>query len=742
MKTALLVLTILLLTLPRAIHAQSNYFLQIHFESKRAELSLQELTRLDSALSVLRAKPFRYRVDITGHADSSGNSRQNYYIALKRAETCSALLEEKGFLKKNIHLNSKGSAQPIYTNNNEFGKSINRRVDISFTELPLEQPLRKVDRLSEVLQQKQFKVSAEKGGRVKYSSGTELIIPAKAFVDANGNEIKGNVSVSYVEMRDPIDIALSDIEMMHEHNGEVQVMNSGGMFRVLASQNGRPVYLNRDSSIGVNFALAQRIPDLNFYTYDSITRKWTEQRKLTGRNGQSLRPRADDYYSPDFRRYNSYCAMPEFESYLFKVNTGIRMADSKVSLYQRLMNIDTVGALRALARSDSATSEVKKMSQFITFKQLELAKAKHAYRIELLNNHDSIYSFNIVCRGNTHNELENFKKVHWQLALKGENKALLDLCGRSWTLCEISEGSNGFSIVFKNQLRTITLKDVHLAADRGIGRSEQASYYQSLNTQYTIRYQKYLQHLDNLQAEIDSAKEDVLVKDEAAQHLKKACNKFNWYYDRIFSDSLYCFWAEHLTVMSPPERSMRFENWLQYYDSHRQQYLGMYTRMKKSAKYAYCKSKDRQYRYYLALREAELGSIGQQNAMVESLQIRQLGICNIDALMRYNLSNQGVVAFKDASGKKIDIQNVRLIDSEINSAIPFYDLQSPNSVEMRFNAQSENAVLVFDVANNLYVCGKSAFRKGLSSAENTNVEMTAMRVPDKRDKAQIRRLMQ
>src|SRR5580698_4924840 len=58
---------------------------------------------------------------------------------------------------------------------------------------------------------KEYKVDAEKGDTIFYKTGSIILFPPNAFVDENGNLIKGEVQIKYREFTNPIDLYLSGI---------------------------------------------------------------------------------------------------------------------------------------------------------------------------------------------------------------------------------------------------------------------------------------------------------------------------------------------------------------------------------------------------------------------------------------------------------------------------------------------------------------------------------------------------
>lgn len=70
-------------------------------------------------------------ITITGHTDSTGDSKYNYRLGLDRAFAIKKLLISKGVSKDQIKIYSKGESQPIGSNRTRDGEHKNRRVVIN-----------------------------------------------------------------------------------------------------------------------------------------------------------------------------------------------------------------------------------------------------------------------------------------------------------------------------------------------------------------------------------------------------------------------------------------------------------------------------------------------------------------------------------------------------------------------------------------------------------------------------------
>jgi outer membrane protein OmpA-like peptidoglycan-associated protein len=70
-------------------------------------------------------------VSITGHTDSSGNEASNRRLSLARAKAVADYFAERGIARERLIAAGAGSSQPVADNGTRFGRSLNRRIDIS-----------------------------------------------------------------------------------------------------------------------------------------------------------------------------------------------------------------------------------------------------------------------------------------------------------------------------------------------------------------------------------------------------------------------------------------------------------------------------------------------------------------------------------------------------------------------------------------------------------------------------------
>jgi outer membrane protein OmpA-like peptidoglycan-associated protein len=71
-----------------------------------------------------------FSVRIEGHTDSKGNKLANRRLSLKRAESVRQYLIKKGIAPTRIVAAGYGDTKPIASNQNDFGRRLNRRTEV------------------------------------------------------------------------------------------------------------------------------------------------------------------------------------------------------------------------------------------------------------------------------------------------------------------------------------------------------------------------------------------------------------------------------------------------------------------------------------------------------------------------------------------------------------------------------------------------------------------------------------
>jgi hypothetical protein len=125
------------------------------------------------------------------------------------------------------------------------------------------------------------------GGEFYLETGTVISIPENAFVDLHGNVVTEPVKIELQEFHSASDILLSGITMHYEENGVNESFESGGMFNIEGSCNGKEVEVAKGKSLKLELASYTNEEDYDFFQLDTISATWVKIGRTTALENRS-----------------------------------------------------------------------------------------------------------------------------------------------------------------------------------------------------------------------------------------------------------------------------------------------------------------------------------------------------------------------------------------------------------------------------------------------------------------------
>lgn len=118
---------------------------------------------------------------------------------------------------------------------------------------------------------------------ITLGNGNHIIIPPAAFETMNGTPVKGNITITYREFKDPLSIFLSGIPMKYDSGGQNHLFQSAGMFEITASQENASLQLKKDKTIQVQFAPVDN-GGYQFYRLNESDGNWSHVSPVANQN--------------------------------------------------------------------------------------------------------------------------------------------------------------------------------------------------------------------------------------------------------------------------------------------------------------------------------------------------------------------------------------------------------------------------------------------------------------------------
>ncbi len=99
------------------------------FDFDKAVIKPEAYPLLDEVVAILKKNP-DMTVELQGHTDNIGSQEYNMGLSLRRANAVADYLESKGISSDRLTTKGFGFSKPVALNGTEFGRSLNRRVEL------------------------------------------------------------------------------------------------------------------------------------------------------------------------------------------------------------------------------------------------------------------------------------------------------------------------------------------------------------------------------------------------------------------------------------------------------------------------------------------------------------------------------------------------------------------------------------------------------------------------------------
>jgi OmpA-OmpF porin, OOP family len=100
----------------------------VSFDFDSTRLGVNAQTILEDAVKTMLGQP-SMKVEIAGHTDNYGSDEYNQSLSQRRADAVREYLISKGVNADSLRATGYGESQPVASNDNDFGREQNRRVE-------------------------------------------------------------------------------------------------------------------------------------------------------------------------------------------------------------------------------------------------------------------------------------------------------------------------------------------------------------------------------------------------------------------------------------------------------------------------------------------------------------------------------------------------------------------------------------------------------------------------------------
>ncbi len=318
MRTKFYLLMFLLLGGVSISMAQSHEkTIQIHFESDEFGLDKQDRAELKKLIQELGSSSY-HEITITGHTDHDASEEYNQQLSNRRAQQVRTFLGENGIQENRITMNWYGENKPKASNAKESGKKENRRVEIKVKLYDFKSTSDVINQISETKTQV-IEINPKIENKVEGEKGLEITIPANSLETEDGQAISpGPVKIELTEIYSD----RNAIEKQISTTSEGQILETGGMFEVKATQNGKNLKLKSGKSMGIEMPSNNLKEGMNVFVAEKNSSGITEWKITPNRFVVQSKKRVKLPYT--------------------KINTQLFLAGKKQSIKGKLKNITYV----------------------------------------------------------------------------------------------------------------------------------------------------------------------------------------------------------------------------------------------------------------------------------------------------------------------------------------------------------------------------------------------------------------
>lgn len=243
------------------LNAQQNYSdFKVNFNVDEYILDNSDKETLDALIQEAKSGGY-YEITLTAHTDNDGSNAYNIALSNKRAESVKDYLISGGLKGRVMDVEWFGEARPEASNTSTVGKSINRRVVVSLKKYRL-------NNVGDVIKtsggdfKQQFRIRAGKDNTITGKKGTKVFLPKDALVTKDGKPVPAeDVTIELQEFQTSHDAIFNQLSTIS--NG--QVLESGGMFTIVAKYNGEELKLKDGKSMDIEMPSSNMKNDMQVF---------------------------------------------------------------------------------------------------------------------------------------------------------------------------------------------------------------------------------------------------------------------------------------------------------------------------------------------------------------------------------------------------------------------------------------------------------------------------------------------
>lgn len=260
-KTIISTLSFLMIIISTSF-AQSIMEENVYFNSDEHTLDEVSLATLQNLAN--RADEFNeFSLQIIGQTDQDGTQSYNMDLSKRRAEEVKDYFVNNGIPMVNIEVSFVGESNLVNQSSDEIAKQLNRKVSIVAMGFSYDNVTDFVTQLQTHEDDNTRIINQNIESNLKLSKGTEVKIPTDAFCHLDGSPLaNGQVDLAFKEVFDFVDMVDNRLFTQTED----QLIETGGMIHIAASQDGKLLRLQDGKSIELTLPMQEQKNGMELFT--------------------------------------------------------------------------------------------------------------------------------------------------------------------------------------------------------------------------------------------------------------------------------------------------------------------------------------------------------------------------------------------------------------------------------------------------------------------------------------------
>jgi len=240
--------------------AQNTFTESVYFDLDQHELAADAKSTLDQFVQDLQYLE-GLEIILRANTDAQGSNFYNKKLGERRAHSVRQYLAKQKIASKTATVENFGEENPAYSNDEEGGRSKNRRVDIIVST----SSALTLDDLFEQWQQDQeqfYTIDGSKDVRLIGENGTNIWIPSGSLVLEDGNQPIGKIKLSLKEAYDFSTMLMSNLST----NADDKLLETGGKIYLEAEANGQQLKIKKGETLTIALPSKEFKEDMQLFT--------------------------------------------------------------------------------------------------------------------------------------------------------------------------------------------------------------------------------------------------------------------------------------------------------------------------------------------------------------------------------------------------------------------------------------------------------------------------------------------